>query len=131
MIIITKFKSAIFGLILLLFAFTITSPVLAQVLQNPISFTEVKSGAAETIVPTNIIGNIVNAVIRVSGSLALVLLIYGAVLITFSAGNEERVKKGKTTIFYAILGLIVVAIGYALVEQLIGLIGAFIISRGG
>lgn len=69
------------------------------------------------------IGTIIKAVLGVVGSLALVMFIYGGLLWMTAAGNTERVEKGKKTIVWAVLGLVVIFTSYALVKFILLAIG--------
>ena len=71
----------------------------------------------------NLIGTIIKAVLGVVGSLALVMFIYGGLLWMTAAGNTERVEKGKKTIVWAVLGLVVIFTSYALVKFILLAIG--------
>ena len=65
--------------------------------------------------PRIIIGNVVNAVLGLVGSLALAVFIYGGLNWVTSAGNEEKVKKGRDMIIWASFGLAVIFASYTLV----------------
>ncbi len=54
------------------------------------------------------------------GFVAVIMVIYGGVLYVTSAGNEENATKGKTVIMYAVIGIIIIAISYALVTTILG-----------
>ena len=78
----------------------------------------------DTDTVNTIIGKAINAVLGIVGSLALVMFIYGGVLWMTAAGNEQRVQKGKDTLFWAVLGLIVIFASYSIVtfvlEKVVG-----------
>lgn len=63
-----------------------------------------------------IIGNIVKALLGVSGTLALVMIIVGGLRWMTAQGDPEAVKKAKSTLEWAILGLIVAFSSFALVD---------------
>lgn len=73
--------------------------------------------------PNILIGTIINGILGVVGSLALVMFIIGGMLWMTSAGNAERVTKGKNTIIYATLGLIIIFSAYAMVKFVLEAIG--------
>jgi len=77
----------------------------AAVLDNPLGEND----------PRVIIGNIINAILGVVGSLALLMFIYGGVIWLLSQGNEQKVEQGKKLILWAAMGLIVIFTSYALV----------------
>ena len=47
------------------------------------------------------------------GAVALLFIVYGGYLILTSQGNVEQLNKGKSYIFYSIVGLILAVGGYA------------------
>ena len=66
-------------------------------------------------IPT-LLGKIINNVLGVIGSLALVMFIYGGTTWMLSAGNQEQVTKGKNILIWAALGLVIIFTAYALVR---------------
>lgn len=69
---------------------------------------------------TGNITNILNAIIGVLGIVAVVVIIIGGVGYMTSSGDAGKVKKAKDTILYGIIGLIVVALSFAIVNFVIG-----------
>lgn len=96
---------------LLLFFFSV-SLVFAAELENPLGDTNKD--------PRVIIGNVIQAVLGIVGSLALATFILGGVFWLTSAGNEDKIKKGKDMIIWASFGLAVVFFSYALVSFVLG-----------
>jgi hypothetical protein len=70
----------------------------------------------EEDVPQKLIGKIINAILGIVGSLALVMFIYGGFTWMLAAGNQEKVQKGKDILIWATIGLIVIFSAYALVK---------------
>jgi len=70
--------------------------------------------------PRVVIGNIIKALLGIVGSLALAIFVYGGFNWVISAGNEEKIKKGKDMIIWATFGLAVIFASYALVNFVIG-----------
>ena len=66
-------------------------------------------------IPT-LLGKIINNVLGIVGSLALVMFIYGGATWMLSAGNQEQVTKGKNILIWATLGLVIIFTAYALVR---------------
>ncbi|MBI5754894.1 PKD domain-containing protein, partial [Candidatus Peregrinibacteria bacterium] len=62
---------------------------------------------------------ITNFVLSFLGLAAVIAVIYGGVLYVTSGGADEETGKGKKTIQYALLGLVIVIISYALVNTVI------------
>jgi uncharacterized membrane protein len=66
------------------------------------------------------IANIVKTALGLVGALALAFIVYGGFLYVTAAGDESQIKKGKTVIIYAIIGIIVIGVSYALVSFVVG-----------
>jgi len=79
-------------------------------LTNPLTGTTKSEG-----IPT-LLGNVINSVLGIIGSLALVMFIYGGATWMLSAGNQEQVTKGKNILIWATLGLVIIFTAYALVR---------------
>ena len=69
--------------------------------------------------PQALIGKVINTVLGVVGSLALIMFIFGGLTWMTSAGSPEKVKKGREIIVWAAIGLIIVFASYALVRFLL------------
>lgn len=91
-----------------------TLPVFAVTLDNPLGQDD----------PRVIIGYIINAILGIVGSLALIVFIYGGLIWLTSQGNEQRVEQGKKLIVWAALGLVVIFTSYALVMFVLKAVGA-------
>ena len=78
----------------------------------------------EEDLPTKVI-NILNVVVGVLGIVAVIVVVMGGVTYMTSTGNPEKVKKAKDTILYGVIGLIVCALAFAIVNFVIkNIIGA-------
>ncbi len=108
-----------------IFAFIISlTPVLAQTgtggsdqpsngtisLSNPL-------GSVST--PQALIGRIINSVLGIVGSIALLFFVYGGLIWMTSAGNSDKVKKGRDTLVWAAVGLIVIFSAYGLTRYVL------------
>ena len=60
--------------------------------------------------------NIVNAVLYLVGAISVLMLIYGGIRYTTSAGESANVTAAKNTILYAIVGIVVAILAYAIVN---------------
>jgi len=69
--------------------------------------------------PQSLVGNIINYVLGVVGSIALIMFIYGGFTWLTSGGSAESIKKGREIIVWAAIGLIVIFLSYGLVKFLI------------
>ena len=62
--------------------------------------------------------NIANIILKYLGVIALVMFIFGGIMWMTSAGSEEKVKKGKTVIMGAVVGMAIVLSAYVIVQML-------------
>lgn len=70
-----------------------------------------------------LIVQIINFFLGFVGLIAFLMLVYGGFRYLASAGEAEAAKKGKQTISYAIIGIVIIALSYAAVNTLIAGIG--------
>jgi hypothetical protein len=83
---------------------------LAVELVNPLTNTN------QGLNPTDLYGRIVAGFLGVIGAVALTYFIWGGFLWLTSAGSPEKIKKGKDTIVWAIIGLILVFSSYIILK---------------
>lgn len=102
---------------LFLLAFNVS---LAATLENPLGQSD----------PRIIIGNVIRALLGIVGSLALAVFIYGGFTWVISAGNDDKIKKGKDMIIWATFGLLVIFASYSLVTFIIGAIAGTSVGGG-
>ena len=77
-----------------------------QTLQNPLG----------TNNPDDVIANIIRVFLGIVGVIALVYFIYGGFMMLTSGGNADRIKKGRDTLMWAIIGLAVIFGSYCITE---------------
>jgi hypothetical protein len=82
---------------------------------NTVSLKNPLENAGVTDVPT-LIGKIIDALLGVVGSLALIMFIYGGFTWMLAAGNDSQVQKGKNILLWAVIGLVVIFASYSLVH---------------
>jgi len=63
-------------------------------------------------------GRIIYAFLGLSGAVALVMFILGGFSWMTAGGNEEKVKKGRDTLIWASLGLVVIFSSYAVLKTI-------------
>ena len=76
-------------------------------------------GTANTTSANTLIGNIVKTMLFLVGVLSVIMIIYGGIQYVISAGDSGKVAKAKNTIIYAVVGLIVAILSYAIVNFVI------------
>ena len=70
--------------------------------------------------PDSVFTTIVNVLLFLIGAISVIMLIYGGIRYTISGGNSANVTAAKNTILYAIIGLIVAFLAYAIVNWVLG-----------
>lgn len=107
-------------LVLLMVLLAVVAPVaLAQnPLQNGLGTARntANSGGLSTredIVP--VITNVILWLLRISALLAIGALVWGGIMYIMSLGNESRAEKAKEVIKYALIGVIVILLSYAII----------------
>ncbi|HDQ22385.1 MAG TPA: hypothetical protein ENN28_00225 [Candidatus Uhrbacteria bacterium] len=79
-----------------------------------------RTGDAGTNIAT-LLGRFAGAALALSGSIFLFLIIYGGIMILTSAGNQEKVDKGKNIIIWAIIGALILGGAYAITSLVFGI----------
>ncbi len=75
--------------------------------------------------PANLVGNngvfgrITNTVLLIVGLISVIMLVYGGLRYILSGGDSKKVTDAKNTILYAIIGLIISLLAYAIVNFVI------------
>lgn len=64
----------------------------------------------------DLIGTLVDVLLYVVGTLAVIMIIVGGIMYTISNGDAGKVTKAKNTLTYAIVGLVVALLAFALVN---------------
>ena len=62
------------------------------------------------------INTILKVILGVLGVVAVAYIIYGGFMITTASGDPVKVKKGKETIMYGVMGLVVALLAFAIVN---------------
>jgi len=81
-------------------------------------------------VPTDLLGpagvftHITTLMLYAIGIISVIMLIWGGLRYVVSGGDSKKVTDAKNTILYAIIGLIVAILAYAIIQFVISLIGA-------
>jgi hypothetical protein len=70
----------------------------------------------------SIIKNVVDILLYIVGAVSVIMLIVGGLRYATSAGNSNSVAAAKSTIMYALIGLGVSVLAYAIVQFVIGAI---------
>ena len=90
-----------------------------QLDNDPSNYGNVEKVGSKQDTLANNITNILNAVIGILGLVCVVVMIIGGINYMTSAGDAGKVKKGKDTILYGLIGLVVCVLAFALVNWVI------------
>ncbi len=89
------------------------------------NFSQAADQAAETVTLDDplgerdipeLAGSIIQYILGIVGVLALAMFIYGGIIWMTSGGSPEKIKAGKDTIVWAILGLAFIFFSYAILD---------------
>lgn len=78
-------------------------------LENPLNLDEDKPVA-------DLAGRVIRTFLGVVGIIALIMFVYGGVLWLVSAGNAERLQRGKDIFVWSIVGIVIIFSSYAIVS---------------
>jgi hypothetical protein cdiviTM7_00647 len=67
--------------------------------------------------PQALVKQFVNIFLFAVGALSVIMLIWGGIRYTTSAGDSNKVQAAKNTVLYAIVGLVVAILAYAIVNM--------------
>lgn len=77
----------------------------------------VEVGGKDASVKTDdLIKNIIKTMFFIVGVLSVVMIIYGGIQFVLSVGNSTKVTNARNTILYAVVGLVVSIMAYAIVN---------------
>jgi len=120
-----KFKSVA---IIYLFSLALPLTALAQdttKLENPLGTRAGILGAQD------VLARVASGLVFITGTLALLFIIIGGYMILSAAGNSERFDKGKKTITYAIIGLLVTISSYQILANTINILTGVAVNEEG
>lgn len=89
---------------------------------NPQLYRANGCGGTSTTDIANVVVNIINGVVVSLGLVAAVFIVVGGINYMTSAGDAGKIEKAKKTILYAVIGLVVAALAFAIVNFAIGII---------
>jgi len=77
-------------------------------------------GSCDASTLTGQVQTIISTLFIVAGAVAVIIMIMGGIRYITSTGDGKRVQAAKDTILYAVIGLVVVILGRAIVGFVIG-----------
>lgn len=77
------------------------------------------SGAADT--PESLIKTIINTLLYVVGTLAVIMIIVAGIMYTTASGDASKITRAKNTLTYSIVGLLVAFLAFAIINWVLQL----------
>lgn len=71
---------------------------------------------AELIGPDGIFNQITSVALGIIGAVSVIMLIWGGLRYIISGGDSKKITDAKNTILYAIIGLIIAVLSYAIIN---------------
>ena len=106
-------------------ASSLISPAIASAAQisgvkNGIEASRSAEMPADLFGSSGIFTQVTNILLFLIGVLSVIMLIFGGLRYVISGGNSKSVESAKNTILYAIVGLVVAILAYAIVNFVVG-----------
>jgi hypothetical protein len=83
---------------------------------NPLLIPKAPTGTDEAYLRGGYLPEITTTVISAAGVAAVLFIIVGGIQILTAYGSDEKIGKGKKTITFAIVGLVIAILSYAIVS---------------
>lgn len=77
------------------------------------------------------LGNIINGIFALSGIAAIVLIILSGIRLLLSGGDADKVAKAKTSLYYSIIGFVIVLSSFLILRVISYVTGAECINTLG
>ena len=96
--------------------------VTSRVLASALSVQEGADAARADVMPTELIGDngvfnrLTSTILLIVGFISVIMLVYGGLRYILSGGDSKKVTDAKNTVLYAIIGLIISLLSYAIVK---------------
>ncbi|MBQ6320892.1 hypothetical protein IJI17_01550 [Candidatus Saccharibacteria bacterium] len=74
------------------------------------------AGCGNTTTAETVVGKVINVLLYAVGILAVVMIVWAGLTMTISAGNPQAVTRAKNIMIYAVAGLIIAVLAYAIVN---------------
>ena len=124
--IVTKSLQSLLIVPVLALSLGVLTPVLTA---EPVGALSINEGAAsakgddqspDLFGANGIFRTITNVMLFIIGAIAVIMLIIGGLRYTISGGDQAAITSAKNTILYAIVGIIVAILAYAIVNFVLG-----------
>lgn len=117
-------KSKIYSIILISVSLIFFNAVYTVLAECPAGATNCLPNPLPTDDPRLFIGRLIKGILGLSGSVALLMFVYGGTVYLTAQGENEKIQRAKNTIVWATVGLVVIFGSYAFLNYLFkGLMG--------
>lgn len=79
---------------------------------------------AELVGPEGVFTRITNIVLYIVGAISVIMLIWGGFRYIISGGDSKKITDAKNTILYAIIGLVIAVLAFAIVNFVLNAISS-------
>ena len=100
-------------------ALTMTVAVSATSLQDGAQAAQCDGCPANLFGDTGVFRQVTNAILYIVGIIAVIMLIIGGIRYVISGGDSKKVTDAKNTVLYAIIGLVICFLAFAIVNFVI------------
>ena len=114
-----KYRALLTTLFIAASAFIISSPVFAAV-QDGASSARGDEQPGVLFGNSGVFSEITNVLLFVIGAVAVIMIVIGGLRYVISGGDAKQVDAAKNTILYAIIGIIVAILAYAIINFVTG-----------
>ena len=97
----------------------VTGKAMATSIQENIEAVQVEGLPTDLLVVANQISSVALGIIAI---ISIIMLVYGGIRYIISGGDSKKVTDAKNTVLYAIIGLIVCLLSYAIINFVLGVI---------
>ncbi|MFC1787621.1 hypothetical protein ACFLZY_00140 [Patescibacteria group bacterium] len=92
----------------------VSAATAADIVTGGLDTTAKKAGFDEAKSITQITGNVINSALSLLGIIFLILLIYGGFIYLTAQGDDTKVKKAKSILTTAVIGIVIISAAYAI-----------------
>ncbi len=98
----------------------IAAPSILKEIGTVIGWTDVSSSSttSSALTLSEIAVKVLDFLLGISGVLSIIMMVIGGMMYLTSAGDEERIKKGKDIFKFSVLGIIIVLASLVIVRQI-------------
>ena len=90
---------------------------------NPAQGCDIQQGAPSLGCLAQIIPNVINYLFMFLGAVAVIFLLFGALKFVISRGDPKALQSARGTMTYAVIGLVVILLSFAIIQIITNLLG--------